>query len=243
MKKWYKSWFDSPYYHILYRERNDQEAHLFLDNLIHFLKPKKSQLFLDIACGKGRHAYVINKKGFHVEGIDLSQENINAASQFTSKSIQFRTHDMREVYKKNHFDYVLNLFTSFGYFESYKENELAMNAITKNLKKGGKLIIDFMNSKKIISNLVSNETKQIDNITFDISRKLERNYIIKNIDFKDNNQTYRYTEKVYGFTLSDFDYLMSSNGMKILNLWGNYSLNDFDVTQSPRLIILAQKWN
>ena len=243
MKNWYKSWFQSPYYHLLYRNRNYEEANLFLDNLIDFLNPKSNQRFLDIACGKGRHAISINKKGFEVVGIDLSQESIKVAKQHSNQLLDFHVHDMRSVYKKDHFDFVLNLFTSFGYFDTVDENHTALKAMVDNLKIGGKLVIDFMNSKKVISNLVQEEVKKIENVEFHLHRRTQGKQIIKDIQFKDANQHFQYTEKVFGFDLSDFNTLLASNGMKIINLWGDYSLNNFDAIHSPRLVLLAQKWN
>jgi len=53
---WFEHWFNSPYYHILYKDRNEKEAQIFIDNLISYLQiPKKSNI-LDIACGNGRHS-------------------------------------------------------------------------------------------------------------------------------------------------------------------------------------------
>ena len=78
---------------------------------------------------------------------------------------------MRETYLENHFDYVLNLFTSFGYFETDNDNQKAINAMAKNLKKGGKLIIDFMNTKKVILNLVEEEVKALRTFVFTSNEK------------------------------------------------------------------------
>lgn len=242
MNNWYESWFDSPYYHILYRDRNEDEAHLFLNHLVEVLNPSKHHLFLDVACGKGRHATTLHQKGFHVEGIDLSQNSIDFANQNSNSNLHFKVHDMRDVYKENHFDYVLNLFTSFGYFDTYSEHETAISAMTKNLKKGGKLIIDFMNSEKIIAELVTEEIKQIDSIQFHIKRTFKEQTIIKEINFQHHGQHHHFTEKVHAFTYHDFMRFFQNNGMKILNLWGDYSLNEFNDKQSPRLIILTQKW-
>ena len=105
-----------------------------------------------MACGKGRHSKFIHQNGFNIHGIDLSIESIKEASKDICENLHFQQHDMRETYLENHFDYVLNLFTSFGYFETDNDNQKAINAMAKNLKKGGKLIIDFMNTKKVILN-------------------------------------------------------------------------------------------
>src|SRR6185295_20361703 len=93
-KEWFESWFDSPYYHILYKERNEKEAQLFLDNIISFLKPSPGARILDVACGKGRHAIYLNKKGFDVTGFDLSHESVQYDLQFQNEKLSFYLHDM-----------------------------------------------------------------------------------------------------------------------------------------------------
>jgi 2-polyprenyl-3-methyl-5-hydroxy-6-metoxy-1,4-benzoquinol methylase len=71
-ENWYSSWFDTPYYHILYKDRNYREAQLFMDNLTHYLNLPEKAKVLDLACGKGRHAIYLNQLGFDVVGADLS---------------------------------------------------------------------------------------------------------------------------------------------------------------------------
>ena len=60
-KKWFQNWFNSPFYHILYKQRDEEEAELFIDNLCTLLRPAKESRMLDIACGRGRHD--LRKKG------------------------------------------------------------------------------------------------------------------------------------------------------------------------------------
>lgn len=241
MKNWFDTWFNSPYYHLLYKDRDLSEADNFISNLLEQLKPSKHHSFLDIACGKGRHSISINEKGFKVEGIDLSKESIDYANSFSNQRLNFNVHDMRKVYKKEEFYYVLNLFTSFGYFSSDKENEDTVKAMSANLKKGGQIVIDFMNSKKVISNLVENEEKKVEHILFKINRRVDNGYIIKDINFNDNNQSYQFTEKVRALTLNNFKELVDKAGLKIINLWGDYDFNDFDAIYSKRLILHLQK--
>jgi len=241
MENWFDTWFNTPYYHLLYKDRNVQEADFFLNNLLTYLKPLKTDRFLDIACGKGRHAVSIHQKGFTVEGIDLSSKSIDYANTFSEKGLSFSCHDMRQIYKREAFHYVLNLFTSFGYFNSKEENQKAINAMAANLKKGGKVIIDFMNSKKVIHELVKHDIKKVEHISFDINRKVTNGLIIKDIRFQDQNNLYHFQERVQALELLDFMHFFEKAGLKIINLWGDYSLNDFDTIHSPRLILLAQK--
>ena len=76
MKNWFAIWFNTPYYHLLYKNRNQSEAEHFIQNLLQQLKPSKEAVFLDVACGKGRHSKFIHQNGFNIHGIDLSSESI-----------------------------------------------------------------------------------------------------------------------------------------------------------------------
>ena len=70
---WFTNWFDSPYYHILYKNRDEKEAQNFIEKLTNYLKINKESKIIDIACGKGRHAMYFNQIGYNVVGIDLSK--------------------------------------------------------------------------------------------------------------------------------------------------------------------------
>ncbi len=238
---WFKNWFDSPYYHLLYKNRNEEEAKSFIDNLINYLQiPNKSKV-LDIACGKGRHSIYFNKKGMNVTGIDLSHNNINFAKTKENLTLKFAIHDMRKIFKRNKFDIAVNLFTSFGYFKKNEDEKKSLNAMAKNLKSGGILIIDFMNVKKITNSLVKYEKKKINGVTFEIKRSLKDNFILKDIFISDKGENYKFQEKVKALTLIDFSKLISKAGLNIINIFGNYKLDHFNASISDRLIIVCKK--
>ena len=238
---WFANWFDSPYYHLLYKNRDDKEAQSFIDNLICRLKIPKKSMILDIACGKGRHSIYFNKRGMKVEGIDLSHNSINIAKKEENTTLNFSVYDMRKVFKKDTFDIIVNLFTSFGYFKKNKDEQTAITAMALSLKQEGTLIIDFMNTKKVIKNLVESERKEVDGINFNIKRSIRNNYIIKDIIFSDNGNNYQFQEKVKALTLDDFSKLISHAGLKIIDIFGDYRLKDFNALTSERLIIICKK--
>lgn len=239
--QWFENWFDSPYYHILYKHRNFKEAESFIDNLIQLLRPKINSHFLDLACGKGRHSIYLNKKGYHVTGIDLSPESIAHASQFQNGSLQFYVHDMRKPFRINYFDYVLNLFTSFGYFENERDDIATIDAVYKALKPNGIFVLDFLNVHKTISGLIPEEIQEVDGITFKINKSIENNFIVKHICFSDQGNNYHFQECVKMLTLDDFEKYFAAKKLKILHLRGNYQLEEFNEKASDRLIIIAQK--
>lgn len=238
---WFKSWFDTKYYHILYKDRDYQEANAFISNLVANLNISKESKILDLACGKGRHSIFLNGLGFDVEGVDLSEQSINLAKRYESARLKFDTHDMREIYKKESFDYVFNLFTSFGYFENDEENQKSIDAMYQNLETGGTLVLDFMNAEKVIVNLVALEVKTVEGIDFNINRKVKDGFILKEINFSDDGKDYSFSESVKAIKMSDFKNYFSNAGFTVSSIHGDYALNKFDSLNSDRLIFVCKK--
>jgi len=241
MKNWFDSWFDTKYYHILYKNRDYSEAENFITNLTADLKINPNKSILDLACGKGRHSIFLNKLGYKTTGVDLSKQSIEHANQFKTPTLDFFVHDMREQIKNNSFDYVFNLFTSIGYFEDESDNLKMLNSIDSYTNEDGVLVIDFMNANKVISNLVLDEVKVVDGITFTINRKVENGFIIKTISFTDNNQKFNFQEKVQALELHHFENYLKETNFSIYKVVGDYNLGNFDVEKSNRLIIFAKK--
>lgn len=240
-RKWFQLWFNSPYYHILYSQRNDAEAETLIDNLSVYLKPTEHSRILDIACGRGRHAVYLNKKGYDVTGIDLSEQSINYAKQFENKHLHFFVHDMRKLSYINYFDIALNMFTSFGYFDTEKDHVNALKAFRKSLKADGTLVLDYFNTQKIIKNLTHQEIKTIDGIEFHLHKFVSEGKIIKHINFEHRLKTYAFEERVQAFLLADFEHMFQKAGLRIEATFGNYNLDAFDQDKSDRLILVCKK--
>ena len=236
-EKWYSSWFDTPYYHILYKERNYREAQVFMDNLTHYLNLPEKATVLDLACGKGRHSIYLNQLGFTVLGADLSENSIAEANKNANETLHFKVHDMREPFEEK-FDAIFNLFTSFGYFENDDDNLTTLKAIKESLSDYGFAVIDFMNVFQVIETLVPEEIKTMEGIDFHIKRYLKENHIYKESDFEDQGQKFHFTEKVKALTLKDFEDLMEEAGIYLLDIFGDYKLKKFHKTESERLIMI-----
>ncbi len=234
---WFSSWFDSPYYHILYKERNFREAQIFMDNLTHYLNMDEGSKVLDLACGKGRHSIYLNQLGYDVLGVDISENSIAIANKNANETLHFQVHDMRNPFE-NKFDGIFNLFTSFGYFENESDNLKTLIAIKDSLSEYGLGVIDFMNVNNVIANLVPEEVKIVDEIHFHIKRYHIDGYIYKEIDFEDKREKFHFTEKVRAFTLSDFQQLMDEAGINLLDTFGDYKLKKFHKVDSERLIMI-----
>mgnify|MGYP000453829180 CR=1 FL=1 len=155
-QNWFQSWFDTPYYHILYKQRNNTEAENFIRKLVTYLETDKNQSILDLACGKGRHSIFLNSLGYKVKGVDLSSQSILEATKYANDRLEFEIHDMRTPLDTK-YDLILNLFTSFGYFESDEENVKMLNSVEKTLKLNGTFVLDFFLLLSVILTLLNIE--------------------------------------------------------------------------------------
>jgi ubiquinone/menaquinone biosynthesis C-methylase UbiE len=241
MAEWFETWFDSPYYHVLYASRTTEEAAFFLKNLAEKLNFKKEWQYCDLCCGKGRHAISLNAMGYKVIGLDLSPNSIKTAKLSENKDLQFYEHDIRNTFKKASFNVVLNLFTSFGYFESNAENQACLVNTAASIKPGGLLVLDYMNSRGAIETFQTNYVKTVNGIDFNISKYIENGYIFKSISFTDKEQDYNFTERVKLIFLEDFQGFFESAELQHIDTFGNYALEPYHQTQSNRLIMVCQK--
>ena len=238
--EWFATWFDSPYYHMLYKDRDDQEAQLFIGRLCAFLQLEKGTKLLDLACGAGRHSRVLHSLGFEVTGVDLSANSIACAKQNAPEGLQFFVHDMREPLSK-HYDVVMNLFTSFGYFDSIADSAKALTSVYNALNEGGILVIDFMNAEKVVRELKTRQELQKCGILFHIKKEVSNGRIVKTIAFEADGKSHFYQEKVQALDLIDFQQLLGNAGFTIQNALGNYQLEPFNAITSDRLILICSK--
>ncbi len=240
-KNWFESWFDSPYYHILYSNRDKNEAETFLTNLLNRLHLPHGSQILDLGCGKGRHSKYLNEREYRVIGVDLSTRNIEYCKQFENETLEFYEHDMRKIFRTNYFDAVMNLFTSFGYFERDHENELVIQTASKALVKGGYFVLDFFNAHKALNDITPIEIKEVEGILFTIQKRIENGFIKKDISFEVKGKKYNFHEEVKALFLENIHTFLINSGLSLLEKYGDYNLNPFNRENSSRLIIVARK--
>lgn len=237
---WYASWFNSPYYPVLYRHRNDEEAKSFIQKLFGFLHPPDSSRILDLACGRGRHAVYIHSLGYDVTGLDLSAESIEYAKTSEEPALQFHVQDMRKDFGKQQYDLVLNLFTSLGYFEEVAEDAQVVQNISNALRPGGTFVLDFMNAEREKANLVKEETKEADGIVFNLRREVKDGCILKHIVFKVNEEEMKFTERVRAYAKAELEAMLREAGLSVTATFGDYDLRPFTPAESPRLVLVAK---
>jgi SAM-dependent methyltransferase len=238
--EWFATWFDSEYYHLLYNNRDENEASDFLALLTKQLTIPADGHVLDLACGAGRHSRVLARLGYRVSGCDLSKNSIDQANNNALSGTDFFVHDMRNQLPAN-YSAIFNLFTSFGYFDDLSDNLSVLKSVESALDNDGVFVLDFMNATKVIAQLNPSEIIQRGDIQFNISREVVNQRIVKSIAFEAEGKSYHYEEKVQALQLADFELLFEKAGLKITDRYGSYALAPFSADDSDRLILIARK--
>jgi SAM-dependent methyltransferase len=253
--QWYKSWFNTQDYLNLYKHRDSNDAKRVISLLFRHVKLNRDARILDLACGNGRHSMLFASKGYNTLGVDLSPFLIKQARMFSkqgnakfSKRLRFEIGDMRNIGHKEEFDLVVNLFSSFGYFDKEKENEKVIESVSGSLKKGGYFFFDFFNSRYLKKHLVPFSFEKRKNEILIQLRSIKGKICKKDILIFENSKNktgigkYKhYTELVRLFDETNLREMFVKNNLKILKEFGDYIGAKFNKTSSGRLIILAQK--
>jgi len=239
--EWFESWFDSKYYHLLYNNRDEQEAENFINKLLAHLNLPAHSAILDLGCGKGRHSSQLFKNNHKVHGIDLSKESIDYANEnYGQENLSFSKGDMRDSFGKDIYNCVMNLFTSFGYFQDIFENEKVINNVSQSLHPKGIFVQDFFNADWVKSTLKISEVQKRGDTVFKISRKIEDGFVKKLIQFETKNKAFSFQEEVRLLSLNDFKSMYLNQGLEIIDIFGSYDLENYDTQKSQRLILISQ---
>jgi ubiquinone/menaquinone biosynthesis C-methylase UbiE len=240
---WYEQSFGADYLTV-YKHRDCTHAEQEVQQMIDWLRLPRGAKVLDLCCGMGRHSFTLAEFGFDVTGLDLSEALLaEAKKQDRSSRVKWLQSDMRHVPQPSaHFDAVVNLFTSFGYFDEDKENRKVLLEIERLLLPGGKWIVDFLNPDAVVSRLVPHSERHEGNLTIREARTVENGMVRKQIALMEDDREPRYyTEQVKLYKLPDFERMLHDTSLKVNKLYGDYLGSPYHATTSPRLIMVGEK--
>ncbi len=244
---WFEDWFDSPLYDALYADRDQKEAEQTIELLSNYLPIDQYKSLLDLGCGRGRHAITLALKGYRVTGVDLSPKSIEharkqAQAEGLDDRVDFHIGDMRD--RMDHtYDAVLNLFTSFGYFDDDDENRKVITNMVSMTRPNGKVVIDFLNADRVTSNLKPEESGKLEGAEYEIRRYIDDDTIVKEIRFQKtgDRRCIKFEERVKAYRPDWFKDAFSKNNLKLLQTFGDYDGSAYDADSSPRLILIAER--
>jgi 2-polyprenyl-3-methyl-5-hydroxy-6-metoxy-1,4-benzoquinol methylase len=241
---WYKDWFNSEDYLQVYKHRDSVEAEILVKLIQKKLNLLSGSYVLDMACGAGRHSIAFALKGYSVKAVDLSERLINEAKKNAIQAnvnVDFVQADIRDLKIDKQFDLVVNLFTSFGYFETDQENFIVIQKAYDLLKSGGYFVLDYLNKNYLKKNLVPLSTFSENGTTITQKRTINKNRVEKEITIEKNRLINKFYESVRLYDFDELKDILEGTGFRIFKTFGDFNGNIFEQNSSPRLVIFAEK--
>lgn len=234
---WYKEWFGEEYLE-LYSHRDEGEAERHVEFVAELFETTPGAI-LDLACGAGRHTAALRRRGFRTLGIDLSKTLLAQ-----DPALPKVAGDMRCLpFRASTFDWVLNFFTSFGYFETEDENRRVLVEVARVLTPGGRFLIDLFNRDWVLEHLEPEESREVDGRTVEIERWYDERSgrINKRIRLAGGEYPFKtFVESVRAYTSAEVETALASAGLHVAARFGSFAGEAFG-RDSPRLILLAGK--
>lgn len=237
---WYKHWFGTPYYKLLYGHRDDADAAAWVDAILERWQLPKGSSLLDLACGRGRHARWFHARGLQVVGADISAESI-AEARTDVPGVEFLVRDMREPISGKRFDAVCCLFTSLGYFDSLADDQRVFDAVSTMLNPGGRFVVDFMNTEVVLRDLVKREVVEASGIRFRIDRQVEGDVLVKRITAEDGGCQHVFEERVQLLSQEQLERMAVQAGLIIEDRTDGPEPSPFDPGRSSRFVLWTRK--
>jgi SAM-dependent methyltransferase len=235
---WFEEYFGEDYLRI-YQHRDESEAERAIDLIAAHVRGREIKAVLDLGCGAGRHSKALCERWWTV-GLDLSAALLRIARREVPDAPYVRA-DMRELpFADESFDLVVNLFTSFGYFEDDRENARILDRVATAMRTGGTLVIDFLNASDVRRNLVPYDERVENGITIEQSRTItpDDRFVEKTIRLRERGR--EYVERVRLLSARDLERMLESAGFEVVNCFGDYVGAAWS-ENSPRTILFASR--
>ncbi len=221
----------AKYYDIFYKNKNYAMETEFLKNFIN-----QDDEIIDIGCGTGLHASLLQQDGFKVDGLDFNKEMLDIAKGRVSSNLYLQ--NILDININKKYDVIISMFAVLNHLKDTRELEKALMNMKNILADKGKIIIDLHNPQNSGS-----KTDSYDNMTrtmewnYDKTTKIEESKIIFKIDGKKylDSHTFRI------FTIDEVKESCQNVGLVVKEVYENYDINKCGLPISKNLQFLICK--
>jgi SAM-dependent methyltransferase len=238
MSDWFTKWFGKEYLE-LYPHRDEGEARSVVRLIRDTISASDIGPALDLACGTGRHSRAL-REWVWTTGLDLSMTLLGIAAK-ESPNAPYVRGDMRSLPFADHaFGLVVNLFTSFGYFNTDAQHLRVLAEVGRVTRPGGTFVLDYLNADEVRRTLVPYDERVIDGRTVRQRRRISQDgrYVEKTIDADGCDRSYE--ERVRLFTPDELRMMVEESGFTLTLEYGDYQGSPW-TDASPRLILFAER--
>lgn len=245
--EWPVAFFDDDYLKIYGPQFTEERTRSESAFIAEALGAPQGAALLDLACGIGRHAIAMARRGYRVTGVDFNPRYLEIAAAEARRAgvaVEWRVADMRQLTFRAEFDAAYSYFTSFGYF-SDAENERVLANIGRALKPGGRFLIDMMNRDWLLTHPQQRTWTQRDDgallmeeVRLDLrcSRVVSRQMLIQPHGGVEVTKEF----DLRAYTCAELTALLARHGMQVSDVWGGADRGEYS-SDSRRLILLAER--
>jgi SAM-dependent methyltransferase len=242
---WWKEYFGEDYPLLYSHKRDKEKSAQEVDFIEKALGLPKGARILDLCCGYGRHSLELSRRGYEVLGLDLSEIFLHMAREEAGAEglkVDFVRADMRHIPFKEKFDAVINIYTSFGYFEDEEENQAVLNEVCRVLKKGGRFLFDSANKGHFPGKFKRTAVDDYPDKKIKViwhNRASGGNWRLKVEVFEQGTRRERFLF-VRLYDLEEFTAMLEAAGLKVLEAFGDLKGTPYK-KNSLRLSVLSEK--
>ena len=246
--QWYAGFFDREWLEMREEVTPPERTQREVDFALEALAPPSGARLLDVACGHGRHSLELARRGFRVTGIDLSEPSLALAREAAAAEeldVELVHSDMREIPFRDEFDAAINLFTSFGYFETEHEDERALATIARSLKPGGALLLETINAATLLSVYRAESWSELEDGTLMLEQRsydllTGRNDVVWTFVRPDGSRSeLRHSVRLY--TPAEIVSMLRRVGLEVERSWGGWDGSELTLDAGNRFLVLARK--
>lgn len=202
---------------------------------------------LDLGAGPGRHALPLARSGYRVTALDTSRwllDRLAEKADAESLSMEILQDDMRSFKRPGHFDMVLVMWTSFGYFTDSKDHARVLTCARESLRPGGRLVLDLVSREHLAHTLEPVHLTEFE----DESLLVERPLLVDEMTRLDNewllvtgdDQVHRASFSHHVWSTSEIRRLLADCGLQCLGLYGSVE-GDLLELDSERMVVIGER--
>jgi SAM-dependent methyltransferase len=246
--RWYAGFFDDQWLEMRDEVTPPERTQREVDFALEALAPAPGARLLDVACGHGRHSLELARRGFRVTGVDLSEPSLALAREAAAAEeldVELVHADMREIPFREEFDAAIDLFTSFGYFETEHEDERALAAIARSLKPGAALLLETVNGAALLRVFRAETWNELEDGTLMLEHRgydllTGRNDVVWTFVRPDGSRSeLRHSLRLY--TVAEIASMLRRVGLEIERSWGGWDGSELTLDSGMRFLVLARK--
>ena len=251
----HEDWYKNPefwriYKPLMFDPDRMEDTPLEARNIVELAGIKPSSDILDLCCGEGRHAVEFALKGHHVTGLDITASYLEQGrknAKAAGVDVHFIEQDVRNFREPESYDFALNFFTSFGYFDDPDDDLLFCRNACESLKPGGKFMIDTLGKETLALNFRESEWFQRDGYLIMLEYKIldgwthvENRWLFLRDDHAERTVLYEAVFKHRLYSAVEMAQLLSEAGFSEVRFFGSLDGIPYD-HKAERMIVLAVK--